>query len=264
MLDINRIVHHMQVGAGGNGTVQEWRLREGWPGMIDRELSPFTAAGGRTVMVWFGWGFKPQPGSTIIQFTTLTHGRAAEDARYKALADTYQSGLVAPMTARDVHVLTYMGDPWNDQVLGKTKGRIKRLQLALENLEPCEGTEVVLDHCSQVGPEWIGRLRLVGELTGHRVTLEGWPQRDGFGHLREFGCMFMYASIDHPGPNGMALDEIQQAGFPVVYVIIRPGDLRPGEDMATVCAAMQARGFHVVIDSDGMEVGRSAVVNQAR
>ena len=252
VLDITKVAQNIPVGDAGQGTVQPWRLNGGWPVIIQRDAQMYLDSGGRIVMVHFGWGWKPQPASNIIQFLTLTHGRAAEDAQYKALADTYQSGLVAPMTARGVHVLTYMGDPSNDQVLGKTRGRIKRLQLALENLEPCEDTEVVLDHCSQVGPEWVGRFRMVGEVTGHRATIEGWPQREGFEHLREFGCMFMYASIDHPGPNGMTLDEIQRAGFPVVYCLIRPGDLRPGEDMVTVCAAMRARSFVVVIDFGGV------------
>jgi len=255
MLDITKVAQYIPVGDAGQGTVQPWRLNGGWPVIIERDAQMYIDSGGRIVMVHFGWGWKPQPKSNIIQFLTLTHGRAADDAQYKALADTYQSELVATMTARDVHVMTYMGDVSNDQVLGKTKGRIRRLRLALKNLEPCEGTEVVLDHVSQVGQEWVGRFRMVGELTAHRVTLEGWPQRDGFAYLREFGCMFMYASIDHPGPNGMTLDEIQQAGFPVVYVIIRPGDLRPGEDMATVCAAMQARGFYVVINSAEVNLG---------
>jgi len=254
MLDLSRVVHHMQVGAGGNGTVQEWRLREGWPGMIDRDLSVFTAVGGRTVMVWFGWGFKPQPNG-IIKFTTVTHGRTVEDASYQRLVDAYQAEFVEPMTIAGHHILTYMGDPSNDLVLLAIRRRMEWIRLALANLAPCEGTEVVLDHCSQVGQEWVSRFRMVGELTGHRVTLEGWPQRQGFDYLREFGCMFMYASIDHPGPNGMTLDEIQRAGFPVVYCLLRPGDLRPGEDMVVVSEAMQARGFHVVINSAEVAIG---------
>ncbi|GEM_PF-2215788 len=253
-LDITKVAQLVPVGDAGNGTIQPWRLNGGWPVIIERDVQSYIDSGGRTVMVHFGWGWKPQPASNIIQFLTLTHGRAVEDAQYKALADTYQAGFVRPMHDAGVHVLTYMGDPSNDQVLARTKSRLKRLQLALENIEPCEDTEVVLDHCSQLGPEWVGRIRLVGEVTGHRPTLEGWPQREGFDHLREFGCMFMYASIDHPGPNGMTLDEIERAGFPVVYCLVRPGDLRPGEDMATVCQAIQARGFMVVVYSDGVAI----------
>ncbi len=253
MLSTSMMVQNMPVGAGGNGTVNQWRRDGGWPVMIERDLGAFIAAGGDTAMVWFGWGYKPQilpdgAPSKYIQFCTGTHGRTAEGGGYSMLFATYSQAFVNPMRGAGRHVLTYMGDPGNDLVLAATRRRIKRAQIILENLAPCEDTEVVLDHCSKLGPEWVGRLRMVGEVTGHRVTLEGCPQRDGFDHLREFGSMVMYDSIDRPGPNGMTLDEIQRAGFPVVYVLIRPGDLRPGEDMATVCAAMQGRGFTVVTD----------------
>ncbi len=253
MLDVAQVVHNMPVGAGGDGTVNQWRRDVGWPGMIETDLGSFISAGGRAAMVWFGWGYKPQilPNgnrSKYIQFCTGTHGRTAEGGGYSGLFATYAEAFVAPVRSAGRRVLTYMGDPANDLVLLSTRRSIKRMQIVLENLAPCEDTEVVLDHCSQLGPEWLGRLRMIEDATSHSVILEGWPQRGGFNHLREFGCMFMYGSIDRPGLNGMTLDEIQHADFPVVYCLIRPGDVRPGEDLVSVCSAMQRRGFIVVTD----------------